>query len=99
MSEREHHPLPEVLREMGEQLEAEYRAAGVQIPPGMTPEELARSVFDFMRGELDPDFKRAAEEVRATLGPDASEEVFYARLRDLLDKLQRPKGPGPAASA
>ncbi len=104
MTDRNHLPPPEVLRQIGEQLRLELRAAGIEPPSDVTPEQIAESIFDYMRAELDEtppgEFQELCAKVRAELGPEASREQFGAVLAGrLAEARRRRRSSEPGASA
>ena len=104
MKDTNHLPPDDELRRIGIELQAEYRLAGVELPPDLTPEQLARSVFDGLRGVLEeetPTYLRIHSEVREEPGPTATGDDIHALVQSRLEEWRRKtRGEeGPAASA
>ena len=104
MKDRSHLPSADVLREIGKQLQQELRSAGIEPPSHVTPEQMAESIFNYMRAELEEtppgEFQRICREVNAELGPTATREQFSARLNARLAEVRRRRrSPEPGASA
>ena len=104
MKDTNHLPPDDELRRIGIELQAEYRLAGIELPPDLTPEQLARSIFDGLRGVLEaetPTYLRIHSDVKAELGPTATDDDIHALVQSRLKEWRRkPRGEeGPAASA
>jgi hypothetical protein len=104
MDDTSHLPADDVLRRIGNELEAVYRSAGVGLPVGLTPDQFARAILQGMHHELEqwsPHFQSIYSEVQAELGPGASSEEFLARLDARIEEWTRQhrNRSGPAASA
>ena len=104
LDDTDHLPPPEILREIGNELLREYRANGWDLPADITPEQLARTVLDDMRRNLEdgrPEYRRIVQVVLAELGPTATQEQLMALLEKRLSEGLRdhPTNPGSGASA
>jgi hypothetical protein len=104
MTDTSHLPPEDALREIGLQLQAEYRLAGIELPPELTPEDLARSVFDGLRSTLEEvcaAHLRIHADVKAALGAAADADQIHAEVAARFAEWTRTRraGSGPAASA